>query len=70
MGLGKTLSLLALICWSLESLANNVIASDEKESRVTLVIAPKSSISTHNLKRVRELRLFSNIWLERADQEV
>lgn len=68
MGLGKTLSLLALICWSLDSQANSVVASKGKESRTTLIVAPKSSrFAPAENDDERELRKLSNIWMARAD---
>lgn len=42
MGLGKTLSTLALICWDLDAMADRK-ADVPEESRTTLVVAPKSS---------------------------
>lgn len=66
MGLGKTLSFLALVCWSLDYLANQVVEPNDYEPRVTLLIAPKSSKSTHSWRvGVRKL-IYSAIpgWLE------
>ncbi len=50
MGLGKTLSVLALICWSLD-LSNLAKNGDQAEAdappHATLVVAPKSSQQFH-----------------------
>lgn len=66
MGLGKTLSFLALVCRSLDDLANHVVEPKDDESWATLLIAPKSSEATHRMRvGVREL-IYSAIpgWLE------
>ncbi|KAF8862893.1 hypothetical protein BDZ45DRAFT_702737 [Acephala macrosclerotiorum] len=44
MGLGKTLSLLALVCSSLDSLANEESSPNDGMSRATLIVTPKSTI--------------------------
>lgn len=43
MGLGKTLCVLSLICWSLDSLRNAEAQENGSESFTTLVVIPKSS---------------------------
>jgi len=45
MGLGKSLSLLALVCSSLDSLASQKGSPNDGISRATLIVTPKSSIS-------------------------
>ncbi|KAF5617713.1 hypothetical protein F25303_13211 [Fusarium sp. NRRL 25303] len=44
MGLGKTLCVLSLICWSLDSLRNAEAQENGSESFTTLVVTPKSMI--------------------------
>jgi SWI/SNF-related matrix-associated actin-dependent regulator of chromatin subfamily A3 len=43
MGLGKTLSVLALIAWFLDTLENESLSAQRSIPRATLVVAPKSS---------------------------
>jgi len=45
MGLGKTLTALSLICWSLDSvnMANHDDEAEADTPRTTLIVAPKSS---------------------------
>lgn len=43
MGLGKTLSLLALVCSSLDSFGNQEKSPNDGTSRATLIVTPKSS---------------------------
>ena len=54
MGLGKTLSLLALVCSHLDALDGRAIEADEPlhDSRTTLIIAPKSSKTTRSVQYV------------------
>ncbi|KAH7305451.1 SNF2 family N-terminal domain-containing protein [Stachybotrys elegans] len=46
MGLGKTLSFLALLCWSLDALENEPELLDAKDGFTTLIVTPKSSNCT------------------------
>jgi hypothetical protein len=43
MGLGKTLSVLALIAWFLDTLDNASLSKQPSIPRTTLIVAPKSS---------------------------
>ena len=43
MGLGKTLSVLALITWFLDTLENEPLLAQRPIPRATLIVAPKSS---------------------------
>ena len=45
MGLGKSLSLLALVCSSLDSLTDQEESPENGMSRATLIVTPKSSMS-------------------------
>jgi SWI/SNF-related matrix-associated actin-dependent regulator of chromatin subfamily A3 len=43
MGLGKTLSVLALITWFLDTLESETLSTERPIPRATLIVAPKSS---------------------------
>ncbi|PMD44747.1 hypothetical protein L207DRAFT_483787 [Hyaloscypha variabilis F] len=56
MGLGKTLSLLALVCSSLDSLADQENSPDDRMSRATLIVTPKSTITGWQQQVKRHIR--------------
>lgn len=74
MGLGKTLSVLALICSSLDARTTRNIGNESRSPLGTLIIAPKSSRIHHNLGHTRQSSnanyLKSHSWLARADIKV
>ncbi|UPL01101.1 hypothetical protein LCI18_012035 [Fusarium solani-melongenae] len=45
MGLGKTLSILSLICWSMDAFNDSKSGGEKPTSLTTLVVAPKSTIT-------------------------
>ena len=47
MGLGKTLSVLALICSSLDLQSDQIAKSSDSTPTATLIITPKSSTRDH-----------------------
>ncbi|CCF39919.1 hypothetical protein CH063_10627, partial [Colletotrichum higginsianum] len=46
MGLGKTLSILSLICWSIDSINNDKAKDNNEQSSSTLIVTPKSGTYT------------------------
>lgn len=74
MGLGKTLSVLALICSSLDARTTRNNGNENRSPSGTLIIAPKSSRINHNLGHTRQLSKANNSkshsWLARADIKV
>jgi len=51
MGLGKTLTVLALICWYLDK-KDTDIGEDDSRPSSTLIVAPKSSEYSHPRPRM------------------
>ncbi|KAK1952074.1 hypothetical protein LY78DRAFT_751714 [Colletotrichum sublineola] len=47
MGLGKTLSLISLICWSIDVLGKDQATEDNEQSSATLIVTPKSITIYH-----------------------
>lgn len=74
MGLGKSLSLLALVCASLDSLADQERSSNDGVSRTTLIVTPKSSMFQKYALECTIIFLTailsSNPWMAAANQKV
>ena len=58
MGLGKTLSVLALIAWFLDTLDNDSLSAQASIPRATLIVAPKSSKMDITLENISLLPLY------------
>jgi len=71
MGLGKTLSLLALVCSSLDSLANQEGSPNDGISRSTLIVTPKSSMSQIPVIIIEtSLSMSSDPWMAETSRKV
>lgn len=69
MGLGKTLSVLSLICWSLDAFNDPETTRARQTSLTTLVVAPKSSMKLQNVLN-KSLTFNSNHWMAESNREV
>jgi hypothetical protein len=72
MGLGKTLSTLALIMWYLDSLDGQIGSPEQSIPRATLIVAPKSSTSSPSWNPFSRMLTCPAIpgWLQQIDRYI
>lgn len=69
MGLGKTLCVLSLICWSLDLLRDTEAPGNDYELSTTLVVIPKSSMVCDDVIIEFSVTVSSDSWMASPDQE-